>query len=409
LKIKKTFIFILIILFIFPSLSCQSKNKDNKEKNLNIYIDIKDKSALNIIKFITDEYKKENPQSKLKINDVLGGGNNIFSDISKGTEADLILTSRNTMIELSEKGLISDMGQYYEKNKIGENFYNIVSAYGRISDKYYGISILPYSFEVYYNSDALNKLGITPLTNIKDVLNIAKKLNSNNVRIPVIVPEDLDINIMLSSIIASNSIKISNLDLIYDNKNEYSKMNEMQSVFDIINKIVKESSIRKNSFELGNESSFTALANGSIPIVISTSYYYNKIKDAKVGIIEDYAIAPDKKEKIPVIVNSVLCMPTNGKNSEEAGKFVKFIISDDTQKMFIKKGYITGSKKNNEKLIGMSSVIANHLSKADDNSIIFTYSLPNRLQGFISSKVDNILQGKYTGTEWQDIIKEAYK
>lgn len=399
----------MIILLIIPCLSCQKKDKTNKEKNLNIYIDIKDKSALNIIKFLTDEYKKDNPDSKLKVNDVLGGGNNIASDISKGTEADLILTSRNTMIELSEKGLISDMEQYYEKNKITEKFYSVMSAYGRINDKYYGLSILPYSFEVYYNSDALNKLGITNLSNIKDVLNTTKKLNNNNVRIPVVIPEDLDINILLSSIVASNSIKITSLDSIYDNKNEYSKMKDMQGIFNTIYKVSVENTINKNLFELGNENSFTALENGNIPIVISTSYYYSKIKDTKVTLIGDYKIVPEMKEKIPVIVNSVLCMPTNGKNSEEAGKFIKFVISDDTQQMLSKKGYITGNKKINEKSIGVPSIIAAHLSKADDNSIIFTSSMPYKLQGIISSKIDNILQGKYTGSEWEDIINEAYK
>lgn len=409
MKIKKTFILLLIILFVIPSLSCQKKSKVNKEKNLNIYIDIKDKSSLNIIKFLTDEYKKGNPESKIKINDVLGGGNNIASDISKGTEADLILTTRNTMMELSEKGLISDMGQIFEKNKIGDKFYNIIPAYGRINDKYYGIAMLPYSFEVYYNPDVLNKLGIAPLKNIKDILNITKKLNANNIRIPVIVPEDLDINIMLSSIIASNSIKIPSLDSIYDNKNGYSNMKDMQNIFNAINTIVKESSINKNLFELGNESSFTALANGNIPIVISTSYYFNKIHNTKIDLIEDYTIVSEMKEKIPVIANSVICMPTNGKNSEEASNFIKFVISDDTQKMLTQKGYITGNKKANEKIIGISSIIANHLSKADDNSIIFTYSLPSKLHGIISSKIDNILQGKYTGTEWQDIINEVYK
>ncbi|MFL0245949.1 ABC transporter substrate-binding protein [Candidatus Clostridium stratigraminis] len=408
MKRKNIFILILAIIFVFSGISCQKKNKGDNEKNLNIYIDLKDKSAINIIKFLTDEYKKDNPDTKLKINDVLGA-DNIASDISKGTMADLIITARNTMIELSEKGLISDMGQYYEKNKINDSFYNIIPAYGRVGDKYYGISILPFSFEVYYNSDALNKLGITPLTNIKDILNIAKRLNDNNVKIPVVVPEDLDINLMLSSIIASNTMKISSLDSIYDNKDEYKKLNDMQTLFNSINNLVRTSSINKKLFELGNESSFTALAKGNIPMVISYAYYFNKIKAENVSLIENYIVTPNKKEKIPVIVNSLICMPSNGKNTEEAGKFIKYVIGDETQKMLSKKDYITSSKKTNENLVGTSQVVAKHLSLADDNSIIYAYSMPGKLHSIISGKIDNILQGKYTGNEWQDIINEAYK
>jgi ABC-type glycerol-3-phosphate transport system substrate-binding protein len=392
--------------------SCKSKSKiseDSKEKSLNVYIDIKDKNALNIIKTLTEEYKKANPEVKLKINDILGGGNNIFEDISKGTEADLIFTSRNTMIELSQKGLISDMAQYYERNKIGEKFHNIMSAYGRIGDKYYGIGLMPYTIEVFYNGEALRKLGITAPTNIKEMNSVIKKLSSANMKIPVVLTDDLDINIALSSIIASNSVNLSELDDDYDNASAYKEISNMQKIFEGTNAVVKEAQLNKNIFELGNESTIASLAKGTVPILISTSYYQSSLKNGTVNLIEDYTILPNQKGNVPVIINTLLCIPTNGKNQEETGKFVKAIISEDIQGKLTKMGYITGNKKNDEKLSGLGASIGKHLLEASDNSIIYIYNLPQKFQPVISGKIDSILNGKYSGNEWKEIVNEVYK
>lgn len=411
LRINKSISLMLVIFLCITSNGCQKKSSsgESKEKSLNVYVDIKDKNSLNIIKFLTEEYKKENPKSNLKVNDVLGTDGNIEEDISKGTEADVIITNRNTMMELARKGLISDMGQYYEKNKIGDKFYNVVTSYGRVGEKYYGIGIIPYTMEIFYNTDALNKLGVSQPTNIKDMEAVIKKLSANNIKIPVVVGEDLDINTALSTVAATNIIKVSDLDNIYDNKEEYKNKKEMQGIFDGINAAVKYLSINKSLFELGNDSTFTSLTNGSVPLVISTSYYYNELKDGKIGIVEDYSVLNNQKGTVPVIINSIISIPSNGKNSEEAGKFVKFILDEKTQEKLVKKGFVTSSKKSNEKLSGIGASIEKHLLSSNDNNIAYIYSLPKKFRGAISSKVDNILSGKYNGSEWQDIINEVYK
>jgi raffinose/stachyose/melibiose transport system substrate-binding protein len=392
--------------------ACKSKSKDGsdtKEKNLNVYVDIKDKNSLNIIKYLTEEYKKENPKAKLKVNDVLGGGNNIFEDISKGTEADLIFTSRNTMMELAQKGLISEMGQYYEKNKIGDKFYKIISAYGRVGEKYYGIGMIPYTMEIFYNGESLSKLGITSPTNIKDMKSVIKKLTDRNIKIPVVLTDDLDINTALSSLVASNTVKLSQLDTEYNNSEAYKKMKDMQKVFEGVNTVVKDTQISKSMFELGNDSTITALANGTVPLIVSTSYHIEGLKNGKVNLVEDYTITPSQVGVVPIIINTLLCSPTNGKNQEEAGKFVKFVISEDTQEKLAKKGYVTGNKKVDEKLSGLGASISKHLMGATDNSILYVYSLPKKFQAIISGKIDAILNGKYSGNEWVEIVDEASK
>lgn len=409
----KRILYVLLGIVICLSFSaCKKKSAESsegKEKGLNVYVDIKDKNSLNIIKFLTEEYKKDNPKANIKVNDVLGGGNNIFEDISKGTEADVIFTSRNTMIELAKKGLISDMAQHYERNKISDKFYKIVSAYGRVGDKYYGLGLMPNTIEIFYNGDALSKIGLKAPANIKEMSNVINVMTQNNIRIPVVLGDDLDINTVLSSIVASNVIKIRDLDDQYDNKTAYREMKDMQKIFETVNNIAKQAKISKNLFELGNESTITSLANGITPIAISTSYYQESLKNGKVNLVEDYTVTQNQKGTVPVIVNTLLCLPTNGKNQEEAGKLIKFIISDDTQEKLIKKGYITGNKKSDEKLSGLGASISKHLQGSSDNNMLYIYSLPKKFQGAISARIEAILNGKYTGSEWKDIVDEVYK
>lgn len=411
MKIRKSILFILTVLLCINFLSCKKKpaEEGNKEKTLNLYIDIKDKSALEIIKLLTEAYTKQNPQSKLKINDVLGGENNIVEDVSKGEKADILLCSRNTMVELSKKGLLSDMSQYYEKNKVSEKFYNIISAYGRVEDKYYGIGIIPHTIEVFYNTDSVSKLGAKSPENVIDLLSLLKKISGKGIRIPVIVPEDLDINIALSSVIGSNRLKFTALDKAYDNKNSYKDLKVMQYVFDDINIAAKEGGISKNSFELGNESTLTSLTNGSIPVVIGNSYYYKNLKEGNIDTVDELTLDNKMKANIPVIVNTLLCVPTNGKNTEEVGKFIKYVLSDETQESLVKKGYISGNKKANAELQGIGEKIVKHLSNANENSILYIYGIPKKFNKPISGKIDSILAGKYSGKEWEEILNEIYK
>lgn len=173
MKYKKYITFIIILIIMFNLTACNKKDEaSNKEKKLSIYVDIKDTHSLNIIKFIMDEYKKENPKTNIIINNAMGS--NTLEDISKGNAGDIIFTSRNKMIELQKKGLLSDLASYYDKNKLNDRYYNVINSYGRYSDKFYGIGLIPYTIEIAYNKEMINKLNIKEPTNIKYIEDVLK-------------------------------------------------------------------------------------------------------------------------------------------------------------------------------------------------------------------------------------------
>lgn len=408
---KKLVLLILTIIIVLTSaVSCGKKQSGSKEsKALNIYVDVKDKNSLDLLKYLIDEYKKENTQGKVNLNSPIGGKNTVAEDISKGTEGDVVVTSRGTMMDLAQRGLLSDMGTYYEKQKIREKYSEAVSAYGRVGDRYYGIAINPFTIEIFYNRNALNKLGISSPVSLRDMRKTLKKLNSSSVRVPVILTEDLDVNLGLSSIIANNIIKTQKLETAYDSKNAYLAMPEMQTVFDYIYSLVSDGTINKNTFELGNDNTINNLIKGTVPVIIATSYYNESLENHDIGIVSDYSINNTSKDVIPLISDSIICIPTSGKNAEEAGKLIKFIFSDETQQKLVKKGYVTGNKTANEKLTGNGKFIAEHMAKADDNSVLYAYNLPKKLQSSVSARINDILSGKYTKHEWQDAVNEVFK
>ncbi len=337
LKFKRIICLILILILPITFVSCKKENKTNN-KELNMYIDIKDENSLNILKIIMEEYKKSNEDVKININNALG--NNVEEELKKEKSPDLIFVSRNEMMKLSQKGLLDNMETSYEKNNITKDYYNVFNSYGRFKDKYYGLPIIPYTIEVLYNTEALNKLKIEEPKNINDIKNAMKKLKTSSTKVPVMLTNDLDINSVIFSIISNNITNSMELENIYNKeKKEYQNLKNMQEPFNIINNMVKDNALDENSFEEGKEVTLEKFNNGDIPIIISTSYYNSQIKNPNIKSVKQLYNVDKLNNTEPVIINSIMCLPLKAKNSEEANNFIDFTFSEKTQKIFIKKGF----------------------------------------------------------------------
>ena len=83
-----------------------------KIKKLNIFMDTTDKYSSNVIKSLIQDFKKTNPDVEIKLNDILGNKSDIMESINVGTEIDVLFTNRNNIIELSKKGVLSDLQEY---------------------------------------------------------------------------------------------------------------------------------------------------------------------------------------------------------------------------------------------------------------------------------------------------------
>lgn len=411
MKFKRTIALFLIITACLSFASCNSKNNSDKQKELNIYVDIKDKHSSNILKIIVEKFEEKNPKIKVNLSNTLGS--NLIDDVSKkGDTMDVIFTSRNSMIELARKGVLADLSLQYEKEKISEKYYPIMSCYGRFNDKFYGIPLIPYTIEVACNTKELSKLSMKVPKNANEMSSLIQAVNGKGIRIPVILTDDMDIYDGLSSIVINNRVNASKLEGIYDSSSDaYKNVVEMQQAFNVIDTLVTKSIINRNTFEIGNESSLSKLTRGDIPVAIFISYYDNTIKDSGVEAIDYYSNLTSNKESIPIIINALACMPVNIQNGQEANDFIKFMESDEAQKGILEKGFITGNKKVNEtnkNLLGNSTI--KHLQVANENSIIYLENLPKAIKQGVSSQLNNIILGNSAkGKEWITIIDQAYK
>lgn len=408
---KKSVALFLILLFVINVMACNKAKDSEKEKQLNIYVDLKDKESSSILKSAIEEYKKANPKVKVSINNAIGG--KIEEDIGKNSNTDVVVTSRNNMIKLSRKGLLSDMGNFYDESKLNDKYYTVVNSYGRFNDKYYGIGLIPYTIEIFYNESCFKKENLKVPSSIDELKNTLKSLNEKSIKIPVVLTEDLDINNGLASMMINNKVSMRKLESKYDSGAEfYKSLNEMQQAFDDMSAFIKQNNINKNTFEIGNESSINKFVKGDLPLVISSSYYVKdfKAENKEIKIMENFTGGNSSKMIVPVICNSILCTPVNGKNSEEINSFTKFIISDDFQKKLVEEGFVTGNKKANSSIkSGVKSVVVKHLKESTENNIIFVENVPEKVKSDISSKIDEMLSGKSSAKMWEEIVSDAYK
>ncbi|MBK5243037.1 extracellular solute-binding protein [Clostridium sp.] len=373
-------------------------------------MDTTDEYSSKVIKFLIDDFKKNNADVEIKLNDVLGGKSNILETINIGTEIDLIFTNRNTIIELSEKGVLSDLESTYKKEAISERYYDIMSSYGRVGDKYYGIGVVPYSIELLYNKDYLEKLKILNPNNLEQWLKVLKQINGKGIKTPVMLNDDMSVNGFLFSLIASKTINIHDLEEYYDGGEEcYKKMKDMQKIFNEFNTLVKNNGINANSFELGNEQSINNFVNGDSPLLIGISYYNSKFTGSNIGIVEEYDNNSNYGSNVPIIINSLVGIPVNAKNMDSANDFIEYIYSDEVQGRLVQSGIISGNKLSNNKTTGIGKIMVQHMYKANDNSILILYNLPDKIKNSVILTTRRILNGEFSSKEWDEILKECYK
>lgn len=406
----KNLISVFIVLIMVFSLSACKSNKSEEKKKLNIFIDSTDKYSSNVIKFLVEDFKVNNPDVEIKLNNEIGDKSDIMETINVGTEIDVLFTNRNTLIELSKKGVLSDMQSTYEKVYISEKYYDIMGSYGRVKDKYYGIGVVPYSIELLYNKANLEKLKINNPKNLEEWLNVLKQIDSKEIKTPVVLTEDIDTNGFLFSLIASKIVNIDMLEGNYDSgKENYKKMKAMQEVFNTFNSLTKNSGISKDTFELGNEQSIIKFNDGDAPLLACISYYNSKLNGSNIGIIGDYDNNSNYGSNMPIIINSLLCMPLNAKNMDIANAFAKYIYSDEAQAKIVQKGIISGNKSANNKISGVGKIMVQHMNKANDNSILILYNLPEKIKNGVLTSMKRIFNGGYSGKEWEELLDENYK
>ena len=398
---------VMIVVITLVSLGGCKQKSQNESSSLNLYIDIKDNISADNLRKIIEEFQKKYSEIKIEYINSFGSKseNSIIQSINGSKKIDILVTSRNEMMKLSQNGLLSDLSKFYDKTDINKDYYSSFTNYGRYGDKYYGIGFMPHVMEIAFNKKALDKMGLKVPNSLKDIKPILKYMVSNNIKLPYITTGDMDINDLIYSFVGSNILDLSLLEKIYgSNSDNYKKIKDMQKVFDTIYSFEKEGLLNSNLFEKGTDSSISNLNSGNIPLLITTSSSNSSI-DGDCDIIKDYSISEGNKEAVPVLVDSLICVPTNSKNSSETNDFLAFLYDIQTQQKIAKDGILSGNIKANEELKGINLEAAKLMKLSDLDNMLLFYNLPDKIRSGANLKISNIIKGKYTGNEWNEILQ----
>src|SRR3712207_4407097 len=99
----------------------------------------------------------------------------------------------------------------------------------------------------------------------------------------------------------------------------------------------------------------------------------------------------EKGGNLPVIVNSLICVPVNSKHKRNMEGFIKFIYSDRLQKSLQKKGFVTANMNVNKTDKNLQKTIVESLKISDNKDVMFMYNIPEKLKTIIKNKIKNVL------------------
>ncbi|MFA9397111.1 MAG: hypothetical protein ACERKV_02430 [Clostridiaceae bacterium] len=369
---KKNLIYFLVACICLSFIGC-SKKEEEKCK-MNMYINIKDQYVLEILDNIIQEYKEKNPNCEVNI---VANLNNKISENEQNV--DINITEREEFIMKAKTGNLMNLENYYEKEKIYNNYANLTSSYGRYHDINYGIAILPKEMKLLYNKELNDNI-----LSKEDITSITKKLNSQGAKIPIFLGKEDDPNNIMLSIVAYNIVNLDNIERLYDNKEGYLKEIYMEKIFSNLDLLYKQGVISKDLFYLGNSNDLNSFNAGDIPILITDNRIdYN---EAKISLLNSNIF----------FSNSVISVPIKAENKNEVDKFIEYLYSDELLKKLANENILTGN--NNFDRIKVTS----------DNWYLLD-AIPSRFDIELSKTVDNILEGKYNGSEWQSLIENVYK
>lgn len=374
-QMKKMLCFLLVLL-IFPA--CSKKAEESK---LNIYIDTKDSNTISVLRYLGDQYEKQN--SGVKIN-YMTPINEINKEKQRISDGNIVLTNRQKMMSLSQGGQLKDMSDFYDSLKLNENYMKIISAYGEYNSVYFGIGFLPKNIRIIYDKsfwDANSLNDKNYLETLKKALNICI---SKNTKIPIVLDQDMDINYFLFSLISNQVIDTQNISQIYDSSESVYKNVPFDKAFKEIKNLYDSRVLNKNLFYSGNEDDFKNLNSGTIPFIITSMNYYNNYKDLKY-VISDTPV---------YYISSVLSIPMESKNNWDTASFIKYLYSEDAAKMLNSRDYVSGSIK---------------YDKDTYQKVMPMFNLPDKFEKPVADKVSSVLGGAYRGNEWSEILSQVYK
>ncbi|GKU25628.1 ABC transporter substrate-binding protein [Clostridium folliculivorans] len=405
-KIKNIVFIVLIIILNCNLVFGCSKGKEEPKGKLSVLIQNNASQDVDVINTLIANYKKAHSQIEIKIENMTENEKIEKVTVDK-PDYDVLICERNMMISMARQGYLSDISSNVSNNKMIDKFYSIVSTYGRIDDKYYGIGVMPYSLNFIYNRQ--QAAGYIKNSDEIDLMSLLRMSKEKNVKIPIVLPKEMDISLAVASIIADNMINEADLEKNFDiGQEKYKKLSQMQEVFKFMNTLYKDYGVSVDKFILSDSSIVKKVESGEVPFALVTTLSSKEIDESKNIAIVNNNIIDSSKVNPPVIIDHLVCQLQNAKNKDEVVRFLDYLSDDESYKALGKEGIITGNRSANSELKGLQSQMIWPISIANENNIVFYHNLPYKMKPHIVEQTKNLINGVYSGSEWQTIVDKTY-
>ena len=317
---------------------------------------------------------------------------------------DVIVSSRKTFLRFNEQGLTKELTSYFNQNKAQGKFYNITYSYGKIGEKLFGMGMFPYSLEFVYNKLEIPK----ELAEVNDLESLKAFIKKSDIKIPVILPEDNNINLAISSIVYNNIIKQNSLLDVYDTeKSEYLQVFDISEMFKELNMLVTEYRMNEERFFCADKDALDKVNNGEFPIALITNRagennQYDQLESLSGVNVNGYKVTP------PIVINYIIYAASSSENIEGINKFFDYLLKDDTYYPLVKSGLLTGNKVADSSSTGLNSMLLRTISQGGIDNIPYYINLPNKFINPLEKQIQNVLKGRFLGEEWQNAVDEAF-
>lgn len=411
-------IFMTIILISVLLGGCSSKTKVGTEqsiKTIKFATFYSDKDQGGIYKDIARDFEKTNKEIKVEVVTDYGNEDKIKEAYSNKGNIDIIGIKRNQFMEYAKSGVISDISNMIDTNQYDKKLYKISLAYGNYNGKNYGIGDLPMSMEWFYNPKIFTNNHLTVPTNLKQLLLTAKKLKAKKL-IPVGIGAIDGWTIStLFGMITAQTTGISEFTNNYGgDMTAFKKISNISKAFGVFSKL-SGNAILTNSEEINYKQSVQDFINGKTAILPTGSWATElidttKSSDFNYSVLDNLELTENPISQNSVTCGEVLTIPNNSKNSKEAEAFLKYLYSDEVQKKFVEKGYISSLISANSSENETKKLILKHIAAANDNSIMLMDNLESSMLESMTMVLKDVLQGRVKPNDaWDRTLKFTFQ
>jgi len=406
----------MLISMILILTSCGNNKIDrdnNQDENITLSFSTfyEEGAEADAYKEIIEAYEAAHKNVKIKF--IPGATNydeNIKNSLSQGKGPDIIGLQRSNMLYYVNEGYIKDISELIESGGFRDKYFGVSTGYGKYNGKYYGIGDMPRPILWYYNIDMFKKAGVEEPKNLEELISVCNKLKKYT-KFPIMIgAKDPWVVNTVFGMITAQTVDTNSLSKAFSlsNKQELISLQGISDAVDILGKLVKQGAINDDVLDYDYAASVDAFVKGNAAILPMGSWAEERIEEVKPkefnykAFDNELLFVENPKSKYSATAVQVITINAKSKYIKQCEEFIKYLFSEEAQKIFAEKNGTSSLKSANSK-----GQLAKYLEATDENSTMYIDNVNSKVMDVTSKRLQQLIKGKIKSSEvWKLIIDE---